>query len=56
MNCESCMNYYFDDEYGYYTCAVSLDEDEMRRFVLGNFKECPYFRPGDEYTVVRKQI
>lgn len=39
-NCESCMNY----------------EDEMVRFVQGDFRECPYYQVGDEYRVVRKQM
>ena len=41
-NCEFCMNYYYDDEYECYCCAINLDEDEM-------------FRMGDDYTIVRKQ-
>lgn len=56
MNCEECMNYYYDDEYECYTCAINLDEDEMQKFVLGSFRECPYFRKGDEYSIVRKQV
>lgn len=54
-NCDSCMNYYYDDEYECYTCAVNLDEDEMYRFMSGHNGECPYFRMGDDYTIVRKQ-
>ena len=30
-NCEFCMNYYYDDEYECYCCAINLDEDEMYR-------------------------
>ena len=55
-NCESCMNYEYDDEYECYVCIQNLDEDEMYRFVKGEFKECPYYRFGDEYQIVRKQI
>lgn len=55
MNCEECMNYAYDEDYECYTCMINLDEDEMRRFVDGSFKECPYYRRGDEYTIVRKQ-
>ena len=54
-NCEDCINYYYDEEYECYTCAVNLDEDEMGRFLRGNFGECPYYRRGDDYTIVRKQ-
>ncbi len=55
LNCESCMNYYYDDEYECYCCAVDLDEDEMRLFITGSNKGCPYYRFGDEYSIVRKQ-
>ena len=32
-----------------------LDEDEMMRFLSESFYNCPYWRNGDEYAVVRKQ-
>lgn len=54
-NCEFCMYYEYDDEYECYTCIMNLDEDEMHRFLTGNFKACPYFKSGDEYSIVRKQ-
>ncbi|MGN0107786.1 MAG: DUF6472 family protein [Hominilimicola sp.] len=54
-NCEFCMNYCYDDEYECYTCAINLDEDEMYRFISGHNGSCPYFRMGDDYTIVRKQ-
>ena len=55
-NCESCMNYEYDEEYDYYVCMKNLDEDEMAHFITGNFRQCPYFKMGDEYRVVRKQM
>ena len=51
-NCEFCMNYYYDDEYECYCCAINLDEDEMYRFTMGNNDNCHYFRMGDDYTIV----
>lgn len=54
-NCEYCMNYYYDEEYECYSCAMDLDEDEMYRFVYGKNDACPYYRQGDDYTIVRKQ-
>ena len=36
--------------------TMELDEDEMYSFVLGNFNNCPYYKFGDEYTIVKKQI
>ena len=46
----------YDEDYECYSCLVSLDEDEMYRFLSGSRWECPYFRPDDEYAVVRHQI
>lgn len=54
--CEMCMNYYYDEEYECYTCDMDLDEDEMRKFITASYENCPYFRAGDEYTIVKKQI
>ena len=56
VNCEYCVNYSYDDDYDCYTCEMNLDEDEMYRFVTGTNHDCPYFRMGDEYRVVRKQM
>ena len=54
--CEQCMNYEYDEEYECMVCTMDLDEDEMFRFLTGTNNECPYYRFGDEYTIVRKQI
>ena len=54
-NCESCVNYVLDEEYGEYYCKIDLDEDEMEKYVSGNMDYCRYFSPYDEYKVVRKQ-
>lgn len=55
-NCESCVNYVYDEEYECYTCLVNLDEDEMYRFIHGTGSSCPYYRLDDEYGVVRHQM
>lgn len=54
-NCENCMNYYYDDEFDCYACLMELDEDEYRLFISDTFSNCPYYRQGDDYTIVRKQ-
>ena len=54
-NCEICMNYYYDEEYDAYLCAINLDEDEVVRISSDSRYVCPYFRMGDDYTIVRKQ-
>ena len=52
--CEDCAYYSYDDDESHF-CEMSLDEDEMLRFLQSSFDDCPYFRLGDEYSVVRKQ-
>ncbi|RGY97151.1 DUF6472 family protein [Clostridium sp. AM58-1XD] len=54
--CETCSNYVYDEEYGYYVCEASLDEDEMAHFLSGRQFACPYYQLDDEYRIVRKQI
>ncbi len=54
--CESCANYCYDEEEEYYYCDVSLDEDEMSRFMMNTMKDCPYYQSDDEYRIVRKQM
>lgn len=54
-NCESCVNYTYDDDYDCYVCLINLDEDEMCRFLEGSNYSCPYYQLDDEYAVVRKQ-
>lgn len=52
--CEMCLNYEYDEEYGYY-CIVNMDEDEIASLGFYEKNGCPYYHPGDEYTIVRKQ-
>lgn len=52
--CESCLYYEYDEDYEQYLCTVSLDEDEMMRFLSRNNADCPYYHDGDEYKTVRK--
>ncbi len=54
-NCDTCSNYIYDEDYDYYVCMVNLDEDEMCRYLEGNFRNCPYYQLDDEYAIVRKQ-
>jgi hypothetical protein len=49
------MNYEYDEEYDCYRCSVDLDMDEAEKFMTFSFRSCPYFRAGDEYTIVKKQ-
>lgn len=54
-NCEYCLYYDYDEEYDCYTCSMPLDEDELRLFMEKRHSQCPYYRPGNEYSIVRKQ-
>lgn len=55
-SCDFCAFYAYDEDFEDYYCTVNLDEDDMYRLMTRNYKECPYFRNGDEYAVVRHQI
>ena len=54
--CEFCTNYIYEEEDDCYYCDVNLDEDEMYRFLSGNFRECPYYRSDVVYRIVRHQM
>ena len=45
-NCEECVYYDYDEE---------LAEDEMERFLRGGTRDCPFYRPGDDYRTARRQ-
>ncbi len=53
--CEQCVFYVYDDELDEYFCEVSLDEDDMERYMRSANFACPYYRLNDEYATVRKQ-
>lgn len=53
--CESCVWYVYDEEYDDYLCDMDLDEDELARVLASDTRDCPYWRPGDEYITARKQ-
>jgi len=53
--CETCAYLTYDEDYEEYVCDINLDEDDYVRLVNGKYRQCPYYRDGDEYRVVRKQ-
>lgn len=55
QNCEMCLHYEYDEEYDCYYCSVDLDMDDQERFMTGHSAACPFYDPGDEYSIVRKQ-
>lgn len=56
VSCDYCGNYEYDDEDETWYCAIDLDEDEMESFLRGIDFSCPYYQPGDEYSIVRHQM
>ena len=54
--CEECAYFVYDEEYEEYLCEINLDEDEVARFYSDAQNNCPYYRNGDEYKVVRHQM
>ena len=55
-NCDSCTYFTYDEDYECYVCAINMDEDEYMRLISDQHYQCPYYRNGDEYAVVRKQM
>lgn len=54
--CEECAYFVYDEEYEEYLCEIDLDEDEVARSYSDAHYNCPYYRNGDEYKVVRHQM
>lgn len=54
--CDTCGYLTYDEEADEYVCSVDLDEDDYYRFISSGQRECPFYRSGDEYAVVRHQM
>ncbi len=54
-DCETCLYYEYDELTDEYACGVDLEMDEAARFMAYRGRGCPFYKPGDEYTIVRKQ-
>ncbi len=54
-SCEYCLYYEYDELTDSYECSIEIDQDEQERYMSGYMRSCPYYRAGDEYTIVRKQ-
>lgn len=55
--CENCMHLEYDDTVSQYVCSIDymIDEDDFAKMAYYKHKYCPYYKVGDEYTLVRKQ-
>ena len=56
MDCENCAYYVYDEEYDDYYCSADMDEDDFARLMQGERQQCPFWRNGSEYAVVRHQM
>ena len=56
VSCESCTYYIYDEDYESYVCDKNMDEDGYIRLMTDRYFQCPFYRNGDEYAVVRKQM
>ncbi len=58
--CENCMYAEYDVIIEQYMCTIDfiIDEDDFVRISYNkiNSNYCPYYKIGDEYTIVHKQI
>ncbi|MBQ9465114.1 MAG: hypothetical protein IJU67_07535 [Lachnospiraceae bacterium] len=55
MECDTCAFYEYDEDYEEYFCSAEMDEDDLARLMRGS-RECPFYRCGDEYAVIRRQF
>ena len=55
-SCDLCAHYVYDDEDDFSECMVNMDEDDYIRLMTNQHYQCPYYRNGDDYLVVRKQL
>ncbi len=55
-SCDSCANLVYDEDCEEYVCDVDMDEDDYGRLLTDRSFQCPYYRCGDEYAVVRHQM
>ena len=55
-SCDYCAYFAYDEDIEEYVCDVNMDEDDYGRLMQTSFKECPYYKDGDEYKVVRHQM
>lgn len=54
--CEDCVYNTYDEELGEGYCTAAADEDDLARMAYKKTKCCPFYKGGDEYMIVRKQI
>ncbi|MFI3325686.1 MAG: DUF6472 family protein [Clostridia bacterium] len=54
-DCDICLNFEYNNEIEDYECIINMDEDEYSQFLNNSYYKCPYFRMGNDYTILKKQ-
>ena len=54
--CDTCVYYVCDEKSDEYFCDMNMDEDDYYRFMKDTQADCPFWRNGDEYAVVKHQL
>jgi hypothetical protein len=51
------MYYEYDEEYEEYYCTqTNFDEDDLAKMAEDPHYKCPFYRRGNEYTIVKHQM
>lgn len=53
--CDYCLFLDSDQETGEVYCTINMDQDELEKVRMNQRMSCPYFRKGDDYSIVKKQ-
>lgn len=55
--CKDCMYLEYDEVINQEICSIApiMDEDDLARMNDHYSRRCPYYKIGNEYTLVRKQ-
>ncbi len=53
--CSQCLYLDYDEEMDEDYCSLTLDQDDIEKLSYSKHASCPYFRQGDDYTIVKKQ-
>ena len=54
--CDTCVYYVYDEEFEEFFCDVNMDEDDAARLAFVRYRECPFWRNGNEYDTVKHQM
>lgn len=53
--CNFCLYLSYDEDLDEDYCTLTLDQDDIEKLSYNRSASCPYFRQGDDYSIVKKQ-